>query len=98
MCVLLLGLAGLPMNPAMVARVVRAGGSGPMVNSLHMSVVNLGLMLGSWGGGALLDAGWSLRAPVWLGAALAALALASLWLDRAGHSWQATGSSAGMPR
>lgn len=97
-CVLLLGLAGLPMNPAMVARVVRAGGSGPMVNSLHMSVVNLGLMLGSWGGGALLDAGWSLRAPVWLGAALAALALLSLWLDRAGHSWQVTGSSAGLPR
>lgn len=97
-CVLLLGLAGLPMNPAMVARVVRTGGSGPMVNSLHMSVVNLGLMLGSWGGGALLDAGWSLRAPVWLGAALAALALASLGLDRAGHSWQVTGSSAGLPR
>ncbi|WP_254894585.1 MFS transporter [Chromobacterium haemolyticum] len=97
-CVLLLGLAGLPMNPAMVVRVVRAGGSGPMVNSLHMSVVNLGLMLGSWGGGALLDAGLSLRAPVWLGAALAALALLSLGLDRVGHSWQVTGSSAGLPR
>ena len=48
--------------------------------------------------GALLDAGWSLRAPVWLGAALAALALASLGLDRAGHSWQVTGNSAGLPR
>ncbi|WP_199154223.1 MFS transporter [Chromobacterium sp. ASV23] len=85
----LLGLAGLPMNPAMVARVVRAGGSGAMVNSLHMAVINLGLMFGAWAGGLCLDAGWGLRAPVWLGAALALLAWLSLSLDRRGDSWQA---------
>ncbi|UTH75710.1 MFS transporter [Chromobacterium sp. IIBBL 290-4] len=87
--VCLLGLAGLPMNPAMVARVVRAGGAGPMVNSLHMAVVNLGLMFGAWAGGLCLDAGWGLRAPLWLGAALALLAWLSLGLDRSGNSWRA---------
>ncbi len=96
--VCLLGLAGLPMNPAMVARVVRAGGVGPMVNSLHMAVVNLGLMFGAWAGGLCLDAGLGLRAPLWLGAGLAMLALASLGLDRGGYSWRATGSSPGLPR
>lgn len=87
--VCLLGLAGLPMNPAMVARVVRAGGAGPMVNSLHMAVINLGLMFGAWAGGLCLDAGWGLRAPLWLGAALALLAWLSLGLDRRGDSWPA---------
>ncbi|OHX11119.1 MFS transporter [Chromobacterium amazonense] len=87
--VFLLGAAGLPMNPAMVARVVRAGGSGAMTNSLHMSVINLGLMFGAWAGGLCLDAGWGLRAPLWLGAALALLAWLSLSLDRGGDSWQA---------
>lgn len=87
--VFLLGAAGLPMNPAMVARVVRAGGSGAMTNSLHMAVINLGLMLGAWAGGLCLDAGWGLRAPLWLGAALALLAWLSLSLDSRGDSWQA---------
>jgi predicted MFS family arabinose efflux permease len=87
--VFLLGAAGLPMNPAMVARVVRAGGSGAMTNSLHMAVINLGLMFGAWAGGLCLDAGWGLRAPLWLGAALALLAWLSLSLDRGGDSWQA---------
>ncbi|NHQ81042.1 MFS transporter [Chromobacterium vaccinii] len=96
--VCLLGLAGLPMNPAMVARVVRAGGTGPMVNSLHMAVVNLGLMFGAWAGGLCLDAGWGLRAPLWLGAALALLAWLSLGLDRNGYSWRTTASSPGLPR
>ncbi|WP_434631687.1 MFS transporter [Chromobacterium sp. CV08] len=96
--VALLGLAGLPMNPAMVARVVRARGSGPMVNSLHMAVVNLGLMFGSWAGGAGLDAGLGLRAPLWLGALLALLALLSLSLDAGGYSWRITGNSPGRPR
>lgn len=96
--VCLLGLAGLPMNPAMVARVVRAGGTGPMVNSLHMAVVNLGLMFGAWAGGLCLDAGWGLRAPLWLGAALALLAWLSLGLDRSGYSWRTTASSPGLPR
>ena len=96
--VCLLGLAGLPMNPAMVARVARAGGNGAMVNSLHMAVINLGLMFGAWAGGLCLDAGWGLRAPLWLGAALALLALLSLGLDHRGYSWRATGSSPGLPR
>ncbi|WP_232538637.1 MFS transporter [Chromobacterium phragmitis] len=92
--VFLLGAAGLPMNPAMVARVVRTGGSGAMANSLHMAVINLGLMFGAWAGGLCLDAGLGLRAPLWLGAALALLAWFSLGLDRRGDSWQAKASPA----
>ncbi|MEN3030493.1 hypothetical protein [Chromobacterium amazonense] len=84
-----MGAAGLPMNPAMVARVVRTGGSGAMANSLHMAVINLGLMFGAWAGGLCLDAGLGLRAPLWLGAALALLAWLSLGLDRSGDSWRA---------
>ncbi|OHX12171.1 MFS transporter [Chromobacterium sphagni] len=97
-CVFLLGFAGLPLNPAMVARVARVGGSGPMANSLHMAVVNLGLTFGAWAGGVCLEAGLGLRAPLWLGAALALLGWLSLRLDRRGYSWQATGSSVGLPR
>jgi predicted MFS family arabinose efflux permease len=76
-CVLGIGLVGVTMNPAMVTRVQRAGDAGPLVNTVHSSFITLGGILGSSLGAVVIDA-WGLRAPLWLGAALAVLGLATL--------------------
>ncbi|WP_225826038.1 MFS transporter [Streptomyces naphthomycinicus] len=73
-CVLGIGLAGVTMNPAMVTRVQRAGNAGPLVNTVHSSFITLGVVIGSSFGAVALDAR-GLRAPLWLGAALAAAGL-----------------------
>jgi predicted MFS family arabinose efflux permease len=72
-----IGLVGVTMNPAMALRVQRAGNSGPLVNTVHSSFITLGVILGSFLGGVLV-AHFGLRAPLWLGAALAALGLLTL--------------------
>lgn len=72
-----IGLTGVTMNPAMVTRVQRAGNARPLVNTVHSSFITLGVILGSSLGGLAL-AGVGLRAPLWLGAGLAALGLVSL--------------------
>jgi predicted MFS family arabinose efflux permease len=77
-CFILLGLTGVALNPAMVARVMKAAEPGALVNTLHTSVITAGLALGSWAGGAAIDAGYGLRAPLWVGAGLALLGLLSL--------------------
>ncbi|MFF9674519.1 MFS transporter [Streptomyces eurythermus] len=89
-CMLGAGLVGVTMNPAMVTRVQRAGNAGPLVNTVHSSFITLGVILGSSLGAVAIDL-WSLRAPLWLGAALAALGLLTVLpeLGRAG------GTSAG---
>ncbi|MEV5432877.1 MFS transporter [Streptomyces sp. NPDC052701] len=76
-CVLGIGLVGVTMNPAMVTRVQRAGNAGPLVNTVHSSFITLGVILGSSLGAVVIEA-WGLRAPLWLGAALAVLGLATL--------------------
>ncbi|MFF8726458.1 MFS transporter [Streptomyces sp. NPDC015171] len=73
-CLLGIGLAGVTMNPAMVTRVQRAGNAGPLVNTVHTSFITLGVIIGSSLGAVAIDVG-SLRGPLWLGAALAALGL-----------------------
>ncbi|VVE67222.1 MFS transporter [Pandoraea captiosa] len=73
-----IGLTGVSLNPAMVARVMRAAAPGPLVNTMHTSVITAGLAFGTWAGGAAIDAGYSMRAPLWIGAAMAAVGLASL--------------------
>ena len=75
---LVIGLVGVALNPAMVARVMRAAHPGPLVNSLHTSVITAGLALGTWAGGAAIDRGYGLTAPLWVGVALAILGLLSL--------------------
>lgn len=75
---IVIGLTGVSLNPAMVARVMRAAHPGPLVNSLHTSVITGGLALGTWAGGFGIDAGFGLRAPLWIGFALALLGLLSL--------------------
>ncbi|MDZ5601531.1 MFS transporter [Pseudomonas sp. RP23018S] len=83
MCFLAIGLTGVALNPAMVARVMKAAEPGALVNALHTSVITAGLALGSWAGGQAIDAGFGLRSPLWVGAAMAAVGLLSLvrpWL------------------
>ncbi|MFF7352342.1 MFS transporter [Streptomyces filipinensis] len=83
-CLLGVGLAGVTMNPAMVTRVQRTGNAGPLVNTVHSSFITLGVVLGSSLGALAIDA-WSLRGPLWLGAALAALGLLTLLPDARRH-------------
>jgi len=73
-----IGLTGVSLNPAMVARVMRAAAPGPLVNTMHTSVITAGLAFGTWAGGSAIDAGYGMRAPLWIGAAMAAIGLASL--------------------
>ncbi|WP_449117438.1 MFS transporter [Pseudomonas viridiflava] len=77
-CFFALGLTGVALNPAMVARVMKAAEPAAMVNILHTSVITAGLAFGSWAGGAVIDAGYGLRSPLWVGAAMALVGLISL--------------------
>ena len=76
--IILIGLSGVPMNPAMMARIVSVAHPGPMVNAVHTSVINIGLGGGSYIGGLAITNGYGLRSGLWIGAILAVLALASL--------------------
>lgn len=76
--VLVVGLVGIPMNPAMVARVMKAAHPGPLVNTVHTSIINIGLGCGTWLGGLAIHAGYGLRAPLWVGVALAVAGILSL--------------------
>lgn len=71
------GLVGVTMNPAMVTRVQRTGNAGPLVNTVHSSFITLGVIIGSSAGGVAIDT-FGLRAPLWLGAALAFLGILTL--------------------
>ncbi|GAA2782852.1 MFS transporter [Saccharopolyspora taberi] len=66
------GLVGVTMNPAMITRVQRAGNTGPLVGTVHTSFITIGVTIGSLGGGIGIELA-GLRAPLWLGAALAAI-------------------------
>lgn len=74
----ILGLVGVTMNPAMAVRIMRIGNPRPLVNAMHGAIISLGVLTGSWLGGAFIDAGFGLRAPLWVGAALAVLGLCTL--------------------
>ncbi|MFC3746819.1 MFS transporter [Paenibacillus sp. GCM10012306] len=76
--VIVIGLAGVPMNPPMVTRVIRAGGSGLMVNTIHTAIVTFGVVVGSSVGGLAISAGYGLVAPLWVGLILALAGVISL--------------------
>ncbi len=76
---IILGLTGVALNPAMVARVMKAAEPSALVNILHTSLITGGLAVGSWAGGAAIEAGYGLRAPLWVGAGIALVGLISLW-------------------
>ncbi|MEU6264023.1 MFS transporter [Saccharopolyspora shandongensis] len=75
-----IGLVGVTMNPAMITRVQRTGNARPLVNTVHSSFITLGVIIGSWIGGLAID-GFGLRAPLWLGAGLAAIGIVTLLPD-----------------
>lgn len=79
-CFLAFGFTGVALNPAMVARVMTAAEPHALVNTLHTSIITGGLAFGSWAGGEAIDAGFGLRAPLWVGVGMASLGLASLVL------------------
>lgn len=72
-----IGLVGITMNPAMITRVQRAGNTGSLVQTVHSSFITLGVVVGSWIGGLGINA-YGLRAPLWVGAGLAVLALLAM--------------------
>lgn len=76
--VIVIGLVGVSLNPAMATRVTRVAGTGTLVATVHNSAINLGLLIGSAGGGLMIDAGYGLSSPLWVGAILAILGLISL--------------------
>ncbi|WP_424216787.1 MFS transporter (plasmid) [Streptomyces sp. BI20] len=85
--VLLVGLVGVPMNPALVARVVAVGGAGGLVNTVHTSVITLGVAAGSAVGGLAIGVagggtgagGGGTSAAMWIGVVLVALAALVLY-------------------
>ncbi|CAL9388591.1 Inner membrane transport protein YdhP [Streptomyces sp. enrichment culture] len=95
-CMMGIGLVGVTMNPAMVTRVQRTGNAGPLVNTVHSSFITLGIILGSSTGAVAIDA-WGLRAPLWLGAAMALLGLATVLPELARRSAPATGLASPRP-
>lgn len=77
--VLIVGVAGVPMNPALVARVAEIGGTGNMVSTVHTSLITMGVALGSAIGAlAIGRAGDDPSAAMWIGAAFAVLATLTL--------------------
>lgn len=78
LAVIFIGLSGVPMNPAMMARIVSVAHPGPMVNAVHTSVINIGLGGGSYLGGMAISSGYGLRSALWIGLILALLALLSV--------------------
>ncbi|WP_193075421.1 MFS transporter [Pseudomonas sp. FME51] len=87
--VILIGLSGVPMNPAMMARIVSVAHPGPMVNAVHTSVINIGLGGGTFLAGLAISAGYDVRAALWIGAGLAVLGLFSVlpYLRRGRVGW-----------
>ncbi|WP_329082704.1 MFS transporter [Streptosporangium sp. NBC_01469] len=94
-----IGLVGVTMNPAMAIRVQRAGNTRPLVNTVHSSFITLGVIIGSFAGGVAID-NFGLRAPLWFGAALAALGILALLpeLTRRSAAGSAPASSAPATR
>lgn len=78
LAVIFIGLSGVPMNPAMMSRIVSVAHPGPMVNAVHTSVINIGLGGGSYLGGMAISSGYGLRSALWIGLILAILALLSV--------------------
>lgn len=73
-----IGLTGVALNPAMVARVMKVARPSPLVNTMHASIITFGLAFGTWLGGVSIDAGLGLTSPLWIGTVMALLGLLSL--------------------
>ncbi|NKC03484.1 MFS transporter [Brucella haematophila] len=78
LAIVMIGLTGIALNPAFVARVMRIAHPGTLVNAMHASVINIGLGLGPWIGGQAMEAGYGLHAPLWVGFAMTLAGLLTL--------------------
>ncbi|MEU8708435.1 MFS transporter [Streptomyces sp. NPDC048565] len=77
--VLVVGLAGVTMNPPLVTRVVEVGGTGNLVNTLHTSVITLGITVGTAVSAfAISSFGDDPAVAMWTGSAFALLAAVAL--------------------
>lgn len=74
---LVIGLVCVSMNPAMVTRVMRAAAPDPLVDTMHASMINAGLALGTRGGGTAIDAGLGVTERLLIGFGLALLGVIS---------------------
>lgn len=78
LAIVMIGLTGIALNPAFIARVMRIAHPGALVNAMHASVINIGLGLGPWVGGQAMEAGYGLHAPLWVGFAMTLAGLLTL--------------------
>lgn len=78
LAIVMIGLTGIALNPAFIARVMRIAHPGALVNAMHASVINIGLGLGPWAGGFALSTGYGLHAPLWVGFIMTLLGLLTL--------------------
>ncbi|GIN74221.1 MFS transporter [Bacillus sp. J14TS2] len=76
--VMIIGLVGVSLNPAMAKRVITVSNTGTLVATVNNSMINLGLMIGSSVGGVTIDAGFGLTSPLWVGVILAMIGLVTL--------------------
>ncbi|BCB35997.1 MFS transporter [Bacillus cereus] len=73
-----IGLTGVALNPAMIARVMKTARNGAMINTVHSSFITLGVVIGSSLGGLGISKGHGFVSPLWIGVCLAILGLISL--------------------
>lgn len=76
--IVVLGLVGMPMNPAMTTRVMRVANDGPIVNSVNTATINVGIGAGPLIAGLGISAGGGFRAPLWIAGLLAVAGLLSV--------------------
>ncbi|MCC9309559.1 MFS transporter [Kitasatospora sp. RB6PN24] len=98
--ILLVGALGFATVPPLQKRVLdQAHGAPTLASAVNIGAFNLGNALSAWLGGLVIAAGFGYTAPNWVGAALAAAALAlALWsaaLERRGTA--RTDAPAGSP-
>ncbi len=95
----LLGMLAFGTGTALITQVLGlADRSSTLAGAFGTSAFNLGAAVGPWAGGLALEAGGGYRAPVWVSAALMALALlteGARRLRRVRSRERASGSTAG---
>lgn len=78
MALLGISLVGVTMNPAMTSRAIRIANARPFVNTMHTSVITLGIVVGSFLGSRSISLDFGLRSPLWIGFLMAIAGLMTL--------------------
>ena len=79
LALVLIGLTGVALNPALVARVMALNGS-PLAAAVHTGVISLGLLTGTALAGMAIEHSGDLSAALWVAALLAGLGWLSMWM------------------